>query len=96
MPIIIEEPPNAIKAIKAIKPTITKIVAKFQLTIPPELRDLYGLRVGDLIEWNFDPTNAQIVLRPKRAQLLTPQVDADIAAIKAKRREGKLSARTAK
>lgn len=62
--------------VDVVRPILTKIVGngKFQLTIPPQIRELYGLRDGDVMEWNFDPERGEIVLRPKRAQLITPRL----------------------
>ncbi len=71
---------------RGIKPILTKIVAKYQVTVPPEIRDLYGLEVGDLLEWNFDTVTTRLVLSPKRAELLTPQIEAEMDAIKDERR----------
>lgn len=56
------------------RPIITKIVAKFQVTVPPEIRDLFDLHEGDLLQWNFDEASSQIILQPKRATLLSPVV----------------------
>ena len=56
------------------RPIVTKIVAKFQVTVPPEIRNLFDLREGDLLQWDFDESSSQIVLLPKRAQLLSPIV----------------------
>jgi AbrB family looped-hinge helix DNA binding protein len=56
------------------RPIITKIVAKFQVTVPPEIRKLFDLREGDLLQWDFDEASSQIVLQPKRATLLSPVV----------------------
>lgn len=69
----------------AIKPVVTKIVGKFQVTIPPEIREIYDLREGDLLEWNFDARSSQLLLFPKRAQLLTPQLEEEISNVKARR-----------
>ncbi len=80
---------------KGIKPMITKIGGKFLVTIPPEIRNLYELQVGDLLEWSFDRQTAQLVIRPKRAQPLTPKVEREIADIKAERRRGKHRTTTA-
>jgi bifunctional DNA-binding transcriptional regulator/antitoxin component of YhaV-PrlF toxin-antitoxin module len=55
--------------------TTTRIVGKFQVTVPPEVRDLYGLEVGDLLEWTVDETSGEIHLVAKRAQLITPRIE---------------------
>jgi bifunctional DNA-binding transcriptional regulator/antitoxin component of YhaV-PrlF toxin-antitoxin module len=57
-----------------VKPVLTKILGRYQVTVPPEIRTLYGLVEGDLLEWNIDPTSSAITIVPKRAQLLTPAV----------------------
>jgi bifunctional DNA-binding transcriptional regulator/antitoxin component of YhaV-PrlF toxin-antitoxin module len=51
----------------------TRIVGKFQTTVPPEIREIYDLREGDLLEWSFDKASGQIHLTAKRAQLITPR-----------------------
>lgn len=73
------------------RPIVTKIVSKFQTTIPPEMREIYGLREGDLIEWSFSVQTSKLVLSPKRAHLLTPQVKAEIEDIKAERAKARLA-----
>jgi bifunctional DNA-binding transcriptional regulator/antitoxin component of YhaV-PrlF toxin-antitoxin module len=45
------------------------------VTVPPEVRDLYGLEVGDLLEWTVDETSGEIHLVAKRAQLITPRIE---------------------
>jgi AbrB family looped-hinge helix DNA binding protein len=55
------------------RPVTTRIVGKFQVTVPPEIREIFGLQEGDLLEWIFDETSQQIRLIAKRAQLITPQ-----------------------
>ncbi len=69
----------------ASRPTITKITGKFQITIPPEIREIYELKEGDLFEWDFNPQTSQLVLLPKRAQLITPQVEKEISEVRAHR-----------
>jgi bifunctional DNA-binding transcriptional regulator/antitoxin component of YhaV-PrlF toxin-antitoxin module len=54
-------------------PVTTRIVGKFQVTVPPEIREIYGLQEGDLLEWTFDPGSQEIRVIAKRAQLITPQ-----------------------
>lgn len=54
-------------------PVITRIVGKFQTTVPPEIRKIFGLEEGDLLEWKFDDESKEIRLAAKRAQLITPQ-----------------------
>jgi bifunctional DNA-binding transcriptional regulator/antitoxin component of YhaV-PrlF toxin-antitoxin module len=55
------------------RPVTTRIVGKFQVTVPPEIREIYGLQEGDLLEWMFDQGSQEIRLIAKRAQLITPQ-----------------------
>lgn len=74
------------------KPVVTRITNKFQVTVPPEMRDLFDLRVDDLFEWDFDEHAEAIRIIPKRAQLLTPQVRATIGEIRTLRSEHKLKA----
>jgi len=54
-------------------PVTTRIVGKFQVTVPPEIREIFGLQEGDLLEWIFEEASQQIRLVAKRAQLITPQ-----------------------
>jgi len=53
----------------------TAIVGKFQVTVPQEIRDLFGLQLGDVFEWKFDAAKGHIALTPMRAQLLTPVLE---------------------
>ena len=55
-------------------PITTRIVGKFQVTVPPEIREIFDLQQGDLLEWSFDQTTGEIRLTAKRAQLITPRV----------------------
>ena len=52
----------------------TRIVGKFQTTVPPEIRDIYDLREGDLLDWRFDQASGEVRVIAKRAQMITPQV----------------------
>jgi AbrB family looped-hinge helix DNA binding protein len=54
-------------------PVTTRVVGKFQVTVPPEIREIFGLQEGDLLEWKFDEASNEIRLVAKRAQLITPQ-----------------------
>ena len=54
------------------QPVTTRVVAKFQVTVPPEIREIFGLQEGDLLEWNYDDASQEIRLIAKRAQLITP------------------------
>jgi AbrB family looped-hinge helix DNA binding protein len=58
----------------AMRPITTRIVGKFQVTVPPEIREIFGLQEGDLLEWSFDQSTSEIRLIAKRAQLITPRV----------------------
>lgn len=55
-------------------PIATRIVGKFQVTVPPEIREIFDLQLGDLLEWNFDQATGEIRLTAKRAQLITPRL----------------------
>jgi len=55
-------------------PITTRIVGKFQVTVPPEIREIFDLQQGDLLEWCFDKATGEIRLTAKRAQLITPRV----------------------
>jgi bifunctional DNA-binding transcriptional regulator/antitoxin component of YhaV-PrlF toxin-antitoxin module len=52
----------------------TRIVGKFQVTVPPEIREIFDLQQGDLLEWSFDEATSEIRITAKRAQLITPRV----------------------
>jgi len=54
------------------RPILTRIAAKFQVTVPPEVRELFDLKEGDLFDWSFNRATSQLVITPKRAQLITP------------------------
>jgi AbrB family looped-hinge helix DNA binding protein len=69
------------------KPVLTKVLAKFQLTIPQEIRTAFGLVEGDLLEWNMDSSTGIITIIPKRAQLLTPLGTDLVEAVKKRRLE---------
>jgi AbrB family looped-hinge helix DNA binding protein len=75
----------------AMKPAVAKIAAKFQITVPVEVRNLYGLEEGDLLEWRFDEGSNQLTIEPKRAALLSPQLDQRVAAAKHRRADRKRS-----
>jgi len=67
------------------RPVTTKIAGKFQVTVPVEIRDVFGLKEGDLLEWNFDPEKSSLVVLPKRAQLITPQIKRQVRELRARR-----------
>jgi len=56
------------------RPVTTRILGKFQVTVPPEIRDIFDLQEGDLLDWKFDERSGEIRVIAKRAQLLTPRV----------------------
>ena len=78
----------------AMKPVVAKIAAKFQITVPVEVRNLYGLEEGDLLEFRFDDRSSQLTIEPKRAALLSPRLDERVAAAKQRRADRKRSLRT--
>jgi bifunctional DNA-binding transcriptional regulator/antitoxin component of YhaV-PrlF toxin-antitoxin module len=59
---------------------LTRVAEKFQVTVPPEVREIFDLRVGDLFHWRFDEPSGEIRLLPKRAQLITPQLREKVKA----------------
>ena len=63
---------------------LTRIAERFQVTVPPEFRDLFDLRVGDLFDWRFDKPSGEIRLLAKRAQLITPQLRETVRAARAR------------
>ena len=63
---------------------LTRIAERFQVTVPPEFRDLFDLRVGDLFDWRLDEPTGEIRLLAKRAQLITPQVREKVRAARAR------------
>ena len=77
---------------QATRPVLTKIAGKFQVTVPPEIRSLFALREGDLLEWSFDPKTSLLVVTPKRAQLITAQLEQRIEKSKRVRSESKVPA----
>jgi len=66
------------------RPIVTKIVNKFQITVPGEIRALFDLQEGDLFEWSLNRENT-LTLVPKRAQLITPLLDSQVLRLRAKR-----------
>jgi len=55
---------------------VSRVVNRYQTTIPREVRELYDLREGDILEWHYDRHSQVLSVTPKRAQLLAP---ADLA-----------------
>jgi bifunctional DNA-binding transcriptional regulator/antitoxin component of YhaV-PrlF toxin-antitoxin module len=58
---------------------VSRIVSKFQTTVPQEIRDLFGLREGDFFEWHFDAQLGHLIVIPKRTQLITPRLHEKIS-----------------
>ena len=56
------------------RPVTTRILGKFQVTVPPEIRNIFDLQEGDLLDWKFDEGSGEIRVIAKRARLLTPRV----------------------
>jgi AbrB family looped-hinge helix DNA binding protein len=75
------------KKVIPMRPVTTKIVGKFQVTVPPEIREIFDLKEGDLLEWSFDEATAQIRVIAKRAQLITPRLLELVEESKAARRQ---------
>jgi bifunctional DNA-binding transcriptional regulator/antitoxin component of YhaV-PrlF toxin-antitoxin module len=78
------------------KPIPTMIVGKFQVTVPPDVRKLYQLREGDILEWHFDQANGRLTIVPKRAELITPQIENEMREIKQQRARDKQKVSSAK
>jgi len=70
------------------RPIMTKIAGKFQVTVPPEIRELFDLQEGDLLQWDFDEPSSQILLAPKRAQLITPVIRRLVGDARTERAKG--------
>lgn len=68
-------------------PIVSKIVNRWQITVPVEIRALYGLVEGDMFEWKFNPDTSALTLIPKRAQLITPRVIAHVEDLRNRRAE---------
>ncbi len=66
------------------RPVVTKSAGKFQITVPIEIRTLFGLEEGDLFEWHFDRNSEQLTLIPKRAQLITPRAQQYLNQVRAR------------
>jgi bifunctional DNA-binding transcriptional regulator/antitoxin component of YhaV-PrlF toxin-antitoxin module len=56
------------------RPVTTRILGKFQVTVPPEIRNIFDLQEGDLLDWKFDEQSGEIRVVAKRARVLTPRV----------------------
>jgi bifunctional DNA-binding transcriptional regulator/antitoxin component of YhaV-PrlF toxin-antitoxin module len=66
---------------------LTRIAAKFQVTVPIPIREIFDLREGDVFQWEFNPAEAKLYLVPKRAQLLTPRAQTAIGESRARRKQ---------
>lgn len=64
---------------------MSKIVNRWQITVPVEIRTLYGLQEGDVFEWKFNSETSALTLIPKRAQLITPVVIAQVEELRTQR-----------
>ena len=65
-------------------PIVSKIVNRWQITVPAEIRELYGLKEGDVFEWKFNSETSTLTLIPKRAQLITPVVITQVEELRNK------------
>jgi bifunctional DNA-binding transcriptional regulator/antitoxin component of YhaV-PrlF toxin-antitoxin module len=66
-------------------PIVSKIVNRWQITVPVEIRTLYRLQEGDVFEWKFNSETSSLTLIPKRAQLITPVVIAQVEGLRTRR-----------
>jgi bifunctional DNA-binding transcriptional regulator/antitoxin component of YhaV-PrlF toxin-antitoxin module len=73
---------------------LTRIAAKFQVTVPIPIREIFDLREGDLFQWEFDAAEAKLYLVPKRAQMLTPHTQAAIGESRTRRKQVEPPAQT--
>lgn len=64
--------PTASRAVS--RSVVSRIASKWQVTVPVEVRELFGMQEGDFFEWEFDAETQRLFVVPKRAQLLTPQI----------------------
>jgi bifunctional DNA-binding transcriptional regulator/antitoxin component of YhaV-PrlF toxin-antitoxin module len=71
---------------------LTRIAAKFQVTVPIPIREIFDLREGDLFQWEFNAAEGKLYLVPKRAQMLTPLTEQAIG--KARERWKKAAAQS--
>ena len=78
------QPCTDFRALRA-RPITTKIAGKFQVTVPVEIRDEFGLQEGDLLEWNLDRETSALIILPKRAQLITPRIREQVRELRARR-----------
>lgn len=76
----------------ATRPIVSKIVNKFQVTVPAEIRALYDLREGDFFEWSLNRETLTLTLTPKRPQLITPLLHKQVLAERAERQKSKTAA----
>jgi bifunctional DNA-binding transcriptional regulator/antitoxin component of YhaV-PrlF toxin-antitoxin module len=70
--------PNAGRRGKKTRPVVTQIVARFQVTVPVEVRKAFDLKPGDLLAWNVDSKAGTITVTAMRPQMLSPRIEAEI------------------
>lgn len=74
---------------------LTRIAAKFQVTVPIPIREIFDLREGDLFQWEFDAAEGKLYLVPKRAQMLTPRTQSAIGEARTRRKQAETPAEVA-
>jgi bifunctional DNA-binding transcriptional regulator/antitoxin component of YhaV-PrlF toxin-antitoxin module len=62
------------------RPIITKVLPGYKVTVPEQVCTLYGLQEGDVFEWKLE--GDRLVVTPKRPNLITPEVEAQIMEIR--------------
>jgi AbrB family looped-hinge helix DNA binding protein len=80
--------PQPALAKAAPQPVLTRIASKFQVTVPCEIRDAFGLEEGDLLEWVL-MNDDSIHVYPKRPQLITPLLTSTIEEARQRRAKSK-------
>jgi bifunctional DNA-binding transcriptional regulator/antitoxin component of YhaV-PrlF toxin-antitoxin module len=63
---------------KASRPIISRIVTKYQTTVPPEVREVFDLKEGDLLEWTLDRVSLNLIVIPMRPQHLASLLEEDL------------------
>lgn len=69
------------------RPIVTTIASKYLVAVPPPIRDVFDLRVGDLFEWLLNEASGEIRLIPKRAELITPRVRERVQEMRQKKED---------